>query len=178
MFEALLTCGAGVRLITTLRTFYAGLQARVRLWDGAESRIFDVQRGVRQGDPLSTLLFNLVLNEALDEARVVWDRRSYGTEVGRPISGARLTHVAFADDCTLVAKTWTSLSRMILTLHPSKCQAQTNMKDWNRRGSIAIADNFSIDFLQEDQPIQVLGTVLALKDYTRAEIRHRIAAGW
>ena len=189
LFEALLTCGAGVRLITTLRTFYAGLQARVRLWDGAESRIFDVQRGVRQGDPLSTLLFNLVLNEALAEARVVWDRRSYGTEVGRPVSGARLTHVAFADDCTLVAKTWTSLSRMILTLreallkrglslHPSKCQAQTNIEDWNRRGSIAIADNFSIDFLQEDQPIQVLGTVLALKDYTRAEIRHRIAVGW
>ena len=136
---------------------------------------------MRQGDPLSTLLFNLVLNEALAEARTVWDRRCYGTEVGRSVSGPLLTHVSFADDCTLVAKTWVSVKRMILTLrdslskkglslHPSKCQIQTNIIDWSRRGMIELAQDFSVEFLPHGQPISVLGTVHALHDYTQAEV--------
>ena len=122
----------------TLKTFYAEFRTKVHLWEGAESRHFAVQRGVRQGDPLSTLLFNLVLNEVLQEVRVAWEHRGYGTEVGRVPGKPRLTHVAFADDCTLVARSWLSLKRMVLelreglekrglSLHPTKCQVQTNV---------------------------------------------------
>ena len=131
--KALLGCGAGLRLAVT----YARLHAHVSLWPGAESRPFPIQRGVRQGDALSTLLFNLVLSEVLEELRAVWNRRGYGTEVGSQSNHARLTHVAFADGCTLIAASWTSLKRMILhlrealgkrglNLHPTKCQVQTN----------------------------------------------------
>ena len=136
LFLALLRCGIGPRLVATLRGFYADLHAKVFLWDGADSRSFPVQRGVRQGDPLSTLLFNLVLNGVLEEVRATWDRRGYGTVVGQVLpSRPRLTHVAFADDCTLVAHSWLTLKRMIcqlrdalakrgLSFHPSKCQVQ------------------------------------------------------
>ena len=73
LLVALLRCGIGARMVTTLQRFYADLHAKVILWDGAESRSFPIQRGVQQGDPLSTLLFNLVLNEVLEEVRATWD---------------------------------------------------------------------------------------------------------
>ena len=189
IFAALLRCCVGARMVSTLQHLYADLQAKVFLWAGAESRSFSIQRGVRQGDPLSTLLFNLVLNEILEETRVTWERRGYGTEVGRDMTGPRLTHVAFADDCTLIARSWTSMKRMILSLrdalqrrglslHPSKCQVQTNVKDYTLRGDIPIADDFSICVLAEGEALVVLGTSLDLHEVTPTEVRNRIASGW
>ena len=77
LFRAMLGCGISVRMVTMLQSFYSDLRANVFLWDGAESRCFNVERGVRQGDPLSTLLFNLVLNEVLEEVSCIWNRRGY-----------------------------------------------------------------------------------------------------
>lgn len=106
LFRALLECGVSARVVLTLRNFYAGLNARVHLWPGAESRDFQLQRGVRQGDPLSTLLFNLVMRDVLEEVEVIWKRRGYGSEAGNARRQHRLTYVVFADDVTLIASRW------------------------------------------------------------------------
>ena len=133
LFEALLNIGVETYAVTTLRKLYYDSSAYVALQQGATSRCFSVQRGVRQGDPLSPLLFNLVLDGVLKEASAIWRRRGYGTNVGQEIGGSRLTHVAFADDQTLLSRSWLSMKRMILSLktalahrglslHPLKCQ--------------------------------------------------------
>eukprot|EP00959_Pyramimonas_sp_CCMP1952_P044984 939741-Pyramimonas_sp.AAC.1 len=83
------------------------MSAYVQVVPGSESRRFQVQRGVWQGDPLSPVLSNLVMTQILDEASCVWQRRGYGTIVGQALNGRRLTHVAFADDVTLTSRTWT-----------------------------------------------------------------------
>ena len=152
LFRTLLSCGVSTRIVVTLQDFYAGLRARVQLWPGTESRDFPLQRGVRQGDPLSSLLFNLVLDQILTEVQETWQRRGYGTDVGMYFNNeARLTHIAFADDMTLVARTWLSIKRMIISLrealskrgislHPSKCKVQAN----SRRGMTAVSDYFSV----------------------------------
>ena len=103
LFTSLLRCGVGARMVHTLKGFYSDLHAKVFLWAGTESEAFSVERGVRQGESLSTLLFNLVLNDVLEEVRSTWDRRKYGTQVGGMAGKPRLTHVAFADDCTMHA---------------------------------------------------------------------------
>ena len=136
--------------------------AYVQLRPGVESRRFEVQRGVRQGDPLSPVLFNLLLTQVLKEVDPVWQRRGYGTNVGQMITGRRLTHVAFADDMTLISRSWLSLKRMVITLrealryrglelHPSKCKAQTNDSSWRRRGKVQILPDFALDVLDDGE---------------------------
>ena len=189
LFEALLGGGVDVLIVSSLRKLYRGMQAYVQLWPGVDSRRLEVQRGVRQGDPLSPVLFNLVITQVLKEVDPIWQRRGYGTEVGRDPKGRRLTHVAFADDMTLMARSWTSLKRMVtslrealrkrgLELHPSKCKAQTNSPESKERGSIQIMPDFSLNVVAEGECLEVLGTALSLQDATKCEVEHRIATGW
>ena len=189
LFQALIESGVDTSIIASLHRLYADMKATVVLWPGEESRTFDVQRGVRQGDPLSPILFNLVLNQTLEEVGAVWRRRGYGTNVGQDVRGDRLTHIAFADDVTLVARTWLSMKRMLimirdalsrrgLSLHPSKCKVQTNKGDCNIRGMTTIQDNFTVEVLEQDASLELLGTALNLLDVTREEVNNRMAAAW
>jgi len=93
--------------------------------DGDFSEALYPGRGVRQGDPLSPLLFNLVMNEILTE---VPDYVGYG------MLGHNINALAFADDLTLIAATregaqqsldrvMVALSRFGLELAPAKCTA-------------------------------------------------------
>ena len=121
----------------------------VSLWPGAENREFKVQRGVRQRDPVSPVLFNLVLDEVLKEVGVLWKKRRYSTNVGQSLRGDRLTHIAFADDQALISGSWLSMRRMLLSLrvalqrrglslHPSKLQVQTNLPSFEQHGDVQI----------------------------------------
>ena len=118
-----------------------------------------------------------------------WIRRGYGTNVGETVKGERLTHVAFADDMTIIARSWTSLKRMLsqlraalakrgLKLHPTKCKVQTNRPDCSERGNVAVDPDFSINILPEGEAIKVLGTLLDVHDPTKTEILNRISTEW
>ena len=189
LFESLVDGKVDASIIGALRRLYANMRASVVLGDGQESRGVNVQRGVRQRDPLSPLLFNLVLNQVLEEVRTIWETRGYGTNVGATLRGRRLTHVAFADDMTLVSRSWLSMKRMVLTLrealarrglalHPAKCKAQTNISELQQRGTINLDDGFSIEVLEVGASLELLGTSLNLDDATGHEVNNRIASAW
>ncbi len=87
LFEALLDGGVDLHIVASLRKLYRGMQAYIQLLPGVESRRFEVMRGVRQGDPLSPVVFNLLLSQVLQEVDAVWRRRGYGSNIGQALDG-------------------------------------------------------------------------------------------
>ncbi|KAK8719933.1 hypothetical protein OTU49_013680 [Cherax quadricarinatus] len=99
----------------------------------------NVHRGVKQGDPLSCILFNIVMNEAL---------LALNEQVGWPIHGAesKVSALAFADDVVLVAESEQGLHAQLqlflkyleasgLEINPQMCatlkiQTVPRMKKW------------------------------------------------
>ena len=105
------------------------------------------------------------------------------------LRGERLTHAAFADDMTLMSRSWISMKRMLstlrdalaksgLTLQPSKCKVHKHLAEWDRRGNTIIDENLSVEILDADSNLTLLGTILNLTDATQHEVENRIAAGW
>jgi len=91
-----------------------------RGWTSTEIR---PGRGVKQGDPLSPLIFNMVIDRVL---------RALPDSIGCPIGTRRTNALAFADDLVLCAQTPAGLQRLLdvvseelkkygLTLNPAKC---------------------------------------------------------
>ena len=76
-------------------------------------KTFDIQRGVRQGDVISPLLFNAALEHALRK----WKRKParHGFQLG---GTERVTNIRYADDIMLHAKSVEKLVDMLVLLYP------------------------------------------------------------
>lgn len=93
--------------------------------EGSRSEHITVKRGVRQGDPLSSWLFCLVVDEVLG---------ALPSEIGYEIEGTRLNAIAYADDVILISTTSLGMQSLLrvaeevggkqgLALNASKCVA-------------------------------------------------------
>lgn len=66
-------------------------------------------RGVRQGDPLSPILFNLVFDRILNAISV---------EKGFRLQNSKLSHLVYADDLVVLSTSTKGLQEMIDGLEP------------------------------------------------------------
>lgn len=98
-------------IIRVLWDLYRKQEAYVHMDKSCCSKEFAIKRGVRQGDPLSPILFNNVTRIIFAELRAKWLKGGIGINVGK--SADKLTHVMFADDTTLLASSRRGLTTMI-----------------------------------------------------------------
>ena len=97
-------------------------------YEGATTTVgngpIEVRRGVKQGDPLSPILFNMVLEMALS---------GISPELGLTVGKFGVFYLAFADDLVILSESVTGLNALLqqvatgclcmgLEVNPSKCR--------------------------------------------------------
>lgn len=123
IFEALHNKGFPEKIIEYIKYIYKNSEIILEI-NGENSEIIKPGQGVRQGDPLSPIIFNLVMDEIL-----VKISKNIGFEYQQLILNA----LAFADDLILLASTKEGLQSLLneitiemerhgLSLAPNKCK--------------------------------------------------------
>ena len=108
-----------IHLLTQL---YEGQTANVRT--DKLSKAYGIERGTKQGDPLSSLFFNALLEGVMRKVKPHWLNKGWGLQLGHSTS-TRLTNLRFADDILLTADSQTHLRKM---LHSAQRQGSA---DWS-----------------------------------------------
>ena len=99
--------GVPAQYVALTQSLYAGQTARVKT--GVESEEFSIPRGVKQGDPISALLFIAVMQDLCGNLKKMWakaneKRKGPPLGIGVQDSCARtLTNLRFADDVLLAS---------------------------------------------------------------------------
>ncbi|KAL2102388.1 hypothetical protein ACEWY4_001556 [Coilia grayii] len=101
IFNALRERGVDSHVVQCIRSGYESCTTRIAL-RGEFSEPIATTRGVRQGDPLSPLLFNL----AMDPLLCTLSTEGRGVSVG----GSNVAALAFADDLVLLSDSWGGMS--------------------------------------------------------------------
>lgn len=118
IIESITTLGCPKTFIDYVTDLY--LNAKTVLQYNLSTDILDIKRGVLQGDPLSPLLFNLVMDRAI---------KKLSANIGYAYNGAIINCIAYADDIILVAMTQNGLQTLIdvLTSELASFGLQTNI---------------------------------------------------
>jgi len=93
--------------VRLLERLYSGQKGRVR--GQSEGACFDIGRGTKEGDPLSSRVFNLVISHMMRKLRTAWKTKGYGYTLVDEV----IVDSEYADDVLIVAKTRQQLGHMI-----------------------------------------------------------------
>ena len=96
MWKALEEYGVQGKLFRAIQALYEGSKACVKVGQ-SETKMFAVQKGVRQGSTLSPLLFNVFMDKVVKEAR-----RDFVS--GVKLSTRSVELLMFADDMVLMGE--------------------------------------------------------------------------
>src|SRR6218665_462230 len=153
-----------------------GQQMRVRI-DGEYSEPGKVGRGVRQGCPLSPLLFNIYIEELVREA--VED-----LEGGIKVGGRGIKALRFADDQAMVAKSQKGLQAMMDRLDRTSREygmkiniKKTKVLKISKGEETMVRINIGGKEIEQVKEFCYLGSVITTDAKCHREIRRRIAIG-
>ncbi|GBP81979.1 Intraflagellar transport protein 80 homolog [Eumeta japonica] len=174
IWKALRCQGVQMKYIRTLSTIYSGSTAEAKL--EATGEPFSIQRGVRQGDPISPKLFSVVLEMIF--RNLEWEY------MGLNINGEKLNHLRFADDLILFSENSKGLEKMLqqlsdesekagLTMNLSKTKIMTNAEPTDL--DTVRVNNEEIELVTE---YIYLGQLISPTNTMNKEIDRRITNTW
>ena len=151
-----------------------------------ESIGFPIKKGTKQGDPLSSLLFNTVLQYSLEENLKSWQENKKGIRLSDATEDC-LTNLRFADDVLLFSTSLKKLRDMLcdfkastekvgLGIHPDKTKILSN-QDKVKAKELSV-DNIQIEILKKSDSARYLGQKITFQDQEMEEIKNRLKAAW
>ena len=151
-----------------------------------ESDVFSIKRGTKQGDPLSSFLFNTVLQYSLEDDLDRWQEMRKGIKLSDATEDC-LTNLRFADDVLLFSTSLNKLRDMLcefkisteavgLGNHPGKTKILSN-QDKTKVKEITV-DNIKIEILEKTASARYLGQKITFEDQETQETKNRLKAAW
>ena len=186
IFKALKEQGVPLAYVEVMARLYKEQHASVQ--GECRSRAFPISKGTKQGDPISPLIFNAVLEMVMRKVKDKWKIRKYGFDM-MPSVEERLTNLRFADDILLIGRTLPQIKQMLvdvaeecakvgLSLHPEKTKILHNNMGYGRHVKAAKAGEMVIEVLGAESSTMYLGKLLSLVDPHDVEVQHRTKKAW
>ena len=189
LWKVLQEQGVPNHYIALLQSLYQGQIAYVKA--DVKSRSFSISRGVKQGDPISALLFIAVMQDCFGKLQSRWqdlnEKRS-GVKYGIRLARGQLTNLRFADDVILVAQQRADIRKMLVDLQTFSRKyrlkihlGKTKVMTWNALvcGSpFVLLGGDRVEILEETCSERYLGRKLCFSSSMETELNNRIAAGW
>lgn len=156
-----------------LRYIYENATIKVKIDDELETQKIPIQRGVRQGDPISPKLFTLALEDVFKQ--VNWENK------GLNIDGRYLSHLRFADDIVIISNNLNELSDMLLELKvmSEKVGLTMNLNKTKVMTPEVTPVNIGNVTIENVKEYVYLGHLIKLgKENQNAEVKRRIRMTW
>ena len=187
IWEALAEQDVEKEYIELLQRLYDGQEATVHT--DTRSNCFQIHRGTKQGDPISAILFNAVVEMFMTKAKARWAKRKYGMKVDNFSEEDYLTNLRYADDILIVPRSLPQIRQMLadieveagkvgLKLHPEKTKILHNSIGYGTNAKRAKCGTMNIEILDGEGQTTYLGRAVRLIAMDDEEIKSRIAKAW
>ena len=173
MYESLKVLKIPIKLIRLVKTTLTYSRSLVEVYQG-RTDVFNIKKGLRQGDALSTILINLVLEAALLKI-----------DFGGNISTRTKQLCAYADDVVIIGRTQKALKETFITLQKEAEELgliintnKTKYMQLTRKTNITKQDlEVAGKCYEAVNQFIYLGSQMNSKNLIQEEIRLRIQAG-
>ena len=184
IWKSLRFYGIKPEYVKLLQRLYRHQEGTVLTDKGSE--VFPIKKGTKQGDPLSSLLFNTVLQYSLENNLIKWQENKKGIWLSDKTEDC-VTNLRFADDVLLFSTSLAKLRDMLcdfkasteavgLGIHPDKTKILSN-QDKVKAKEITV-DNIQIEILAKGDSARYLGQKITFEDQETEEIKNRLKAAW
>ncbi|CAG9839575.1 unnamed protein product [Diabrotica balteata] len=172
MLEDLCNLGIPKKYISLIKMTLQGSKAAVRV-DGELTPLFNINMGVREGDALPTMLFNLVLEAVIGKTNITGHINTKSVQI-----------TAYADDVAIISRNKPRLMKVFkqtdpearkrgLKINEAKTKYMTVKRITDNENNITI-DNYTI---KRVDAFTYLGTEINQKNSVSNEINASISSG-
>ena len=162
------------KLVRLIKLCYQNSKGRVRV-GGDLSDPFHVETGLRQGCPLSCMLFNIVLEKVIRDTPAANDPIE--------LSNTTIDRLAYADDCDLVGETFQGRDEQLQNFNESGQRAGLEIKEMKTKAMKMGREERTEDFidlggfmLEEVDSFRYLGSIVNTNNTMEEEVMTRIGA--